>query len=45
MRRKSDEFFLGTKPRGEVTKLGKGGSEKGPAIRPSEISLDSNEAT
>ena len=30
----SEGFFLGTMPKGEQNMLGKGGLQKGPAIRP-----------
>ena len=32
-------FFLGTRPNGEIIKLGKGGTPKGPAIRPAASSF------
>ena len=39
MRRNALGSFLGTTPRGEDWKLGKGGEEKGPAMRPRASSL------
>ena len=39
--RSSDDSFFGTKPTGEHMRSGKGGSLKGPTIRPSETSFSS----